>query len=285
MNEQPTEKIIYGVKLHNNIVISVKEYQDNAKINQNKEHKFIMSVSYLSGNKRGTVFFLTETGYIVGKYYEYSVRKKCYKLLKQTTLVDSADVLFDQFENDYKISPHLQSVDFDVYSCGAWISKRFSGIHPKRTHSSIVKQFIEDRSELSYSEKLKQQLGRRDDPIERIISIFHEWKRFIDACVYVRNVNLLKDLDSKKHRKKDKRFSFIADEKTEEDKYNIAVDEINNIKQELESDCSDFRIVEIKRKLPELKAILDRKSEIDISIKLLLENLIPVQEDTEINEI
>jgi len=284
MNETP-EKTIYGVKLGSNTVISIKEYTENAKINKNKEHKFIMSVSYLSGAKRGTVFFLTETGYIVGKYYEYSVRARRYRLLKQTTLVDSADVLFDQFENDYKISPHLQAVDFDVFSCGAWISKRFSGIHPKRTHNSIVKQFVKDRDELDYSEKLQQQLGRRDDPIERVISIFHEWKKFIEACACVRNISFLRNLESKKRRSKDKRFSFIPDEKTEEDKYNNAVDEINNIKAELENDCSDFRIVEIRRKLPELKAILGKKSEIENSIKLLLESLAPVPEDTEVDEI
>jgi hypothetical protein len=284
MNEI-SEKTIYGVRLGSNTVISVKEYTEEAKINEGKEHKFIMSVSYLSGAKRGTVFFLTETGYIVGKYYEYSVRSRRYRLLKQTTLVDSADVLFDQFENDYRISPHLQAVDFDVFSCGVWISKRFSGIHPKRTHSSIVKQFVEDRGDLDYSEKLRQQLGRRDDPIERVISIFHEWKKFIDACTHVRNANFLRNLESKKRRSKDKRFSFIPDEKTEEDRYNEAVDEINKIKIELEDDCSDFRIVEIKRKLPELKAVLDKKPEVEHSIKLLLENLVPIPEDTEVDEI
>jgi len=287
--EKPGEKIIYGAKVGSNTVIVVKEYSEEARVNKNREeHKFIMSVSYLSGSKRGTVFLLTETGYLVGKYYEFSVSIRKYKLLRQTTLIDSVDVLFDQFENDYRISTHLQSVDFDVFSCGAWISKRFCGIHPKRTHASVVAQFVENRDELNYLEKLKQQLGRRDDPIERVISIFHEWKRFVDACSFVRHENLKKELQNKKRNENNKRklFSYIEDEKTNEDSYNSAVDEVSKIKTELEKgNCNGYRIVEIKSRIPELKAILDGKSEVDKSISLLLDELVPIPEDTEIDNI
>jgi len=267
-------------------VLSVKKYAPEAKINIGINPPYVMSLAYCCCGKRGTVFLLTVNGMFVGKFYEYSTRLRTYQLVKQTVQLDDADWMFEQFETDCSGSPQLQGLDFDIYTHGKWISKRFFGIHPSRTHISVVKEFADTRDELTYTQKLSQQMGRRRDPIEQVLLVLHEWREYSRKCIERRKIDEKQNLIAKKRHPGDKIFSMISDERSDEDRYYEALDELQEIKEQLDSGkCDNTELARINSRLPAIQALLEKRDDIAERIEEMLEDAEPTEVDLGFSEL
>lgn len=269
------EKSLYVAKLCGQTVVSIKEYTEESPINKISKNNYVMSVAYLGANKRAIVFLLTSKGFIVGKIYEYSVAQRKYRLINQTLPLDSSDVLFDQFENDCKHSPYLKAVDFDECANGKRISKRFKGINPSKAHPSVLKDFEDIRNNLSYNQKLSQQLGRRKDPIENILMVFHQWKKVVDICTEFRGEQEKQELKRQKYTR----------EFNEEDELDTCLLELDKIRVELKKGVSTDRLHKINKRISELKKPIMKMNIVSMNIDFLLKSIEPELEDTGLMEL
>lgn len=280
------EQIIYAVYLCKQLIISIKKYNEQAEINQGESDPYLMSISYLGGKKRGIVFTLTKNGFVVGKKYEFSTKNRKYKLIFQSVKMDTVDPFFEQFENDVYESPYLRDLDYENRSYGRFISHDFNCL-PEEPRNEDIIRFSEVRESLSYSQKLKQQEGRRKDPIEVILTLLHEWQGYVSKNIKERNRQYMKELLLKKSQsKKDKKlFSLISDPLTDEDYYFRAEEELENIKLQLANGVDDFTLMKIKNRLPKIKEILDKKEEIEAQIEDLIELEDSQEKDLEFREL
>jgi len=296
------ETTLYSMDSYGKTVLTIRKYTPDADINIDEDPPYLMSIAYMAGT-RGTVFLLTDNGYVVGKSYEWSPKKKEYILKRQTSKLDSVDWIFDKFEADFYTSPQLQSLDFDLYSHGASISKSIAGApacmgeeeddkeesddeeEDEDEVNEELNKFSKQRDKLSYIDKLNQQLGKRKDSIEYVLCVLTHWKEFVCECCERRH-GLMKDrLKMLKRHEDDKLLSLIDDPRSDEDKINDAVDELEQFQKKAAQGCActSTEVLYMNSRLPKIQAVLSRQGTVADKIEEMLSRVDDELENEEVD--
>ena len=249
---------LYGSKLDGNVAILIGTHTKNSKINVGREVPFVMSIIYRVGSKRITNFLLDLNSLVYIKLFDYNTKYKKFIVYSESCAIETVDALFDQFEKDYRTSPILKSLDMDYRLCGNYINKGFSGIDAD-PHPEDLNKFCMARENLSYSDKLNQQLGKRNDPIEIVIKTLHCWDGIVNAAIEEhKRIEKQKQLITKSNMKKKTILKIYADPKSIEQQCVAAEEEIEDFQNFIDfaKDATDKEKQIAKQQIKELRKFI-----------------------------
>jgi len=280
------ESTIYAASLDNQPILTVRKYQKEAEINQDEDDPYVMSISYLAAEKEGIVFLITEGGYSQIKHYEYNHKYNRFKLTRQENKIETVDCLFSKFEYDSLTSPHLQAIDFDSHA--QILSKEIVDL-PDDCREVFRDKFSNCRDDLSYEQKLEQQVGRRKDPIEFVVALLHKWNVYANKKMDERIVNNYQNLLIQKEQGHERIFSQFPDPRTKEAAYIEAERELKRMKKNLSSGrATEHTRITIQAKLPKVRQLLIErekdKKKIASEIEKMIQEHEPIQKDFKFRE-
>lgn len=271
----------YAVTLSGNLILTVRKYTHEAEINQGESDPYFMSISYLAAEKKGIVFLLTEGGFTEIRHYEYRSKTDSYKLNRRENKVETVEHLFNRFEYDSKTSPYLQDIDFDNRNRTEVLSKDILDL-PDDCRDVFREEYAKHRDALSYSEKLKQQVGNRNDPIQVIVCILHYWSKYTEEKMTERD-------NERKSSEHPGVFANIPNKRTRECAYIEAGVELQRIKKQLSSGRVEEQTkIKIQARLPEIRRVIKEsernKEKLAYEIEDLIEEHEPEQKDYSFRE-
>ena len=256
---------IYGARLDNNIAVLIGAHTKDSKINANREVPFGMSIIYKVGSKRISNFLLDLNSLVYIRLFNYSPKYKKFILYSESCAIETVDALFTQFEKDYNSSTILKALDTDYRLYGEFINKGFKGLE-EDPHPEDLNKFSAAREHLSYAEKLSQQLGNRNDPIEVILKTLHCWDNLVQSSIERRKkIEKDKEIQQKKILNKKTILKTYSDPKSIEQQCVSAAEQIDDYQDFINraKDATSSEIQIAKEQINKLnKFISDNKDKV-----------------------